>query len=260
MYRLYVDEVGHNQVKTMNKDSQKYLSLTGVAMRVSHARDVLEPALNIIKADLFDHDPDNPICFHRKEILGYKGPYQILRDEKVCERFDRKIMDVFQKTEYVVITALIDKPWMLRQKHWANKNAYNVLMEIMAEKYAQFLERQNSHGDIMPEGRNPKQNKELQVAFDEVMSDGTHYVSAARMKNRIKAKTLKFRTKQHNIAGLQLCDLLAHPSHIYVRAQMGHSVKLGPFSTQVVSVLCTQKYDRNPTYGKILGYGYKHLP
>ena len=116
MYRLYVDEVGHTQVKNLEKDSQKYLSLTGVAMQISHARDALEPALNRIKAEIFNQDPDFPMCFHRKEILGYKGSYQILRDEAVCKAFDDAIMNVFTETEYVVITALIDKPWMLRQE------------------------------------------------------------------------------------------------------------------------------------------------
>lgn len=260
MYRLYVDEVGHNQVKTLDHDRQRYLSLTGVAMQISHARDVLEPMLNLIKGRVFNHDPDNPICLHRKEILGLKGPYEILRDEEVKNDFNRSIMKVFNEVEYVVITALIDKPWMLRQEHWQNQNAYNILMEIIAEKYAQFLERVGGSGDIMPEGRDKKANRELQSAFDAVMNNGTHFVSAHRMSYRIRAKTLKFRTKQHNIAGLQLCDLLAHPSHIYVRAQMGHHVTLGPFSTRVVNILRTEKYDKSPHSGRVLGYGYKHLP
>jgi len=92
------------------------------------------------------------------------------------------------------------------------------------------------------------------------MNNGTHYVSAHRMKYRIRATKLKFRTKQDNIAGLQLCDLLAHPSHIYVRQQMNHAVTLGPFATKVIRILTDRKYDRNPHSGTIRGYGYKHLP
>lgn len=260
MYRLYVDEVGHNQVKNLNSDRQKFLSLTGVAIKVNHSRDVLEPAINRIKAEIFDHDPDSPICFHRKEIMGFKGPYEKLRDETLSENFDISILRLFSDTEYTVITALIDKPWMLRQRHWQNKDSYNILMEILAEKYAQFLERNNSYGDIMPEGRNKIANRQLQTAFDDVMNNGTHYVSAHRMKYRIRATKLKFRTKQDNIAGLQLCDLLAHPSHIYVRQQMNHAVTLGPFATKVIRILTDRKYDRNPHSGTIRGYGYKHLP
>lgn len=260
MYRLYVDEVGHNQVKNFDHDRQKYLSLTGVAIEISHARDFLEPALNRIKADIFNHDPDTPICFHRKEIMGYKGPYKILGDTKTCEIFDNSILKVFSKTNYVVITALIDKQWMLSQYHWRNKDAYNILMEILAEKYAQFLERIDNSGDIMPEGRDTKSNNNLQEAFSEVMQNGTKYISADRMNYRIRARKLKFRTKQHNIAGLQLCDLLAHPSHIHVREKMGHNVSLGPFATKVVKILMEQKYDRNPTLNKVQGYGYKHFP
>ena len=63
-----------------------------------------------------------------------------------------------------------------------------------------------------------------------------------------------------NCAGLQLCDLLAHPSHIYVRKQMGHDVALGPFSTLVSAILESSKYDRSPWNGKVKGYGFKHQP
>jgi len=130
VYRLYVDEVGHNQVKNLNSDRQKFLSLTGVAIKVNHSRDVLEPAINRIKAEIFDHDPDSPICFHRKEIMGFKGPYEKLRDETLSENFDISILRLFSDTEYTVITALIDKPWMLRQRHWQNKDSYNILMTL----------------------------------------------------------------------------------------------------------------------------------
>jgi len=260
MFRLYIDEVGHNQIKKLETDSQKFLSLTGVAIKIVHARDVLEPELNRIKARIFNQDPDMPICLHRKEIMGLKGPYQVLRDETISRAFNQSILKVFANTEYVIMTALIDKTWMLRQTHWANKNAYNVLMEIIVEKYAQFLERVDDSGDIMPEARDTKSNKELQLAFDAVMRNGSHYVSADRLNFRIRSTKLKFRTKQSNIAGLQLCDLIAHPSHIYVRSQMGHDVTPGPFARKVTRILCDAKYDRNPRYGTVRGYGYKHLP
>lgn len=89
MYRLYVDEVGHNQVKNFKKDCQIYLSLTGVAMNVSHARDVLEPNMNWIKAKVFSHDPDSPMVFHRKDIRGFKGLYEALRDEQKSNLYNR---------------------------------------------------------------------------------------------------------------------------------------------------------------------------
>jgi len=259
MYRLYVDEVGTDSLTHLEKDKHRFLSLTGVAMKVSHARDALEPNLNWIKSNVFEHDPDNPIVLHRKEILGLKGPYQILRNDDKKDLFNRAIIRLFASCDYHVITALIDKQWMVKQTHWAKSHPYHYLMEILVEKYVQFLERKRSIGDIMPESRQGK-DQLLQKAYDKVRAKGTDYVNHKRIAAWVRAKNLKFRKKRENIAGLQLCDLIAHPSHIYTRSLMGHQVSLGEFSQQVVDILEQEKYDRSPSSGKIKGYGIKHLP
>lgn len=89
MYRLYVDEVGHDALTGFDKDKQRYLSLTGVAIVIDHARDTLTPNMNWIKANVFQHDVDDPIILHRKEIMGLKGPFECLRDIDKRSLFDK---------------------------------------------------------------------------------------------------------------------------------------------------------------------------
>lgn len=50
MYRLYVDEVGTDDLTHLDDDNNRYLSLTGVAMKITVARDDLGPRLDAIKA------------------------------------------------------------------------------------------------------------------------------------------------------------------------------------------------------------------
>jgi hypothetical protein len=259
MYRLYVDEVGTDGLTNLEKDKHRYLSLTGVAMKIDYARDHLTPNLNWVKSTVFNHDPDDPLVFHRKDIMGYKGPYECLRVEEKAALFNKAMLRLYDVSEYVVITALIDKLWMLKQEHWERKHPYHYLMEVMVEKYTQFLERKSSIGDIMPESRQGK-DELLQSAFASVRENGTDFVEPTRISSTIRAKSLKFRTKRDNIAGLQLCDLIAHPSHMFVRHKMQHDVCLGPFSRQVSDILWLRKYDRSPYNGKIMGYGIKHMP
>jgi hypothetical protein len=57
MYRLYVDEVGTDNLVHLEKDKHRYLSLTGVALKIADARDHLAPTMNRIKARIFDHFP-----------------------------------------------------------------------------------------------------------------------------------------------------------------------------------------------------------
>jgi hypothetical protein len=259
MYRLYVDEVGTDGLTRVDKDQHRYLSLTGVAMPIASVTDDLTAKMNWIKHNVFDPDPDaSSIIFHRTEIVGLKGVFGLLTIDDKRKRFDRALLRMIDSTEFTVITALIDKVWMLRQTHWKNPHPYHYLMEILVEKYAQFLERKKSIGDIMPESRREK-DALLQAAYDEVRKSGTYYVPRPRMLRVLPGPKLKFRTKKENISGLQLCDLLAHPSHMNVRKMMGHAVTERGFRTQIIEILKEKKYDRSGS-GRILGYGVKHLP
>lgn len=109
MYRLYVDEVGTDDLTHVEKDDERYLSLTGVAMKIAHARDDLEPKLDWIKTNVFDHDPDSPLIFHRRKIAQRKQEFGILNDEVKRKLFDKAIMRIFESCDYRVITAFIDK-------------------------------------------------------------------------------------------------------------------------------------------------------
>ena len=260
MYRLYVDEVGTDDMINLDEDNHRYLSLTGVAMKVDHARDHLGPACDWVKTNVFSHDPDDPIIFHRSDICKKKKHFGALNNPIKSALFDRAILRIFEVTQYTVITAMVDKKALLLKEEWRNDHPYHFLMEILIEKYVQFLERKKSRGDVMPEGRQGKKDAALQRAFLEVCENGTFYVSRERIaKNLTTTKTLKFRYKRDNIAGQQLCDLIAHPSHMNIRKSQNHEVDLGPFARKVITILDHDKYDRS-YHGKISGYGWKYFP
>lgn len=228
-------------------------------MKITDARDDLTPKFNWIKANVFEHDPDDPLIFHRTDIVHRKRAFGVLNIEAKRDLFDRSIYRAMETTSFTVITALIDKLGMMNQPRWRNQHPYHYLMEILIEKYVQFLERQSDVGDVMPEGRKGKKDTALQEAFTRVLAKGSFYVSAARIQARVASPALKMRYKPNNIAGLQLCDLLAHPSHMHIRDRMGHNVELGVFCQKVRDLLVAQKYDRSNA-GTMLGYGYKWLP
>jgi hypothetical protein len=258
LFRLYLDEVGTDNLTHVDQDNHRFLSLSGVVLSKLNNRDLLVPKFNLLKANVFDHDPDEPLIFHRKDIAQLKGPYLILRDKLKKTEFDNFIINLFSELDFKIITVLIDKQWMLRQGHWNHQHPYHYLMEVMVEKYTQLLERFDSFGDIMPEARQGKPDKSLQTAFEEVRFYGTRYCDSDRICFRIPSKNLKFRKKKDNISGLQLCDLLAHPSHFNIRELEGHSVNVGPFARRIITILNENKYDRS-THGRIRGYGTKYF-
>ena len=254
MYRLYLDEVGTDDLTCLDVDNHRFLSLTGVAIDLAHIDDYLNPAIRDIKNNVFDCDPDEVIHLHRSDIVRRKKIFGQLNDNVKRNRFDQMLLELMRTAEYTVITVVIDKLDLTRRIHWENRHPYHYLLEIIVEKFVQFLERKNSKGDIMPEARRGKKDLALQSEFTRVWNDGTRYRGSDFIQQRLPGKQLKFRKKTDNISGLQLCDLIAHPSHMYVRQQQGHEVDLKNFSVQVRDILLQDKYDilrvlDHPTFG-----------
>ena len=67
----------------------------------------------------------------------------------------------------------------------------------------------------------------------------------------LTSKQLKVKPKANNIAGLQLADLIAHPSRNEILHEHGLLEKpLAPFATSIIQILQT-KYDQQ--HGRIYG-------
>lgn len=103
----------------------------------------------------------------------------------------------------------------------------------------------------MAESRGGKEDKRLKESFSRLWEKGTEYVTAEKFQNVFTSKELKVKPKTNNIAGLQLADLLAHPSRNEILAEQGlMDRKPGLFSQKVVEIL-QSKYDKQE--GSVFG-------
>jgi hypothetical protein len=64
-YRLYIDETGNPDLRASTNPNHRYLSLTGIAIRIEDAKTQLFPAFERIKTTYFGQTPGNPVVFHR---------------------------------------------------------------------------------------------------------------------------------------------------------------------------------------------------
>jgi Protein of unknown function (DUF3800) len=74
-YRIYVDEVGNSDLGSSDNPNHRFLCLTGVIIDLDYVRKSLFPQLEQLKARYFDYHPDEPIIFHRKELLNKKTSF-----------------------------------------------------------------------------------------------------------------------------------------------------------------------------------------
>jgi hypothetical protein len=79
-------------------------------------------------------------------------------------------------------------------------------------------------------------------------------------QKRLISRDIKFEPKQNNCAGIQLCDLIAHPSYRAMKFDKEGLAQPSDFGTQVVGILNRRRYARHPITGVIEGYGRKWLP
>jgi len=77
--------------------------------------------------------------------------------------------------------------------------------------------------------------------------------------NQLTSRQLKVKPKGNNIAGLQLADLIAHPSYRATLLRRNRQPLPANFGGQIADILEASKYNRRADV-EIEGWGRKWLP
>jgi pantoate kinase len=120
------------------------------------------------------------------------------------------------------------------------------------ERFVFFLNQHSAHGDVMAESRGGKEDLRLKGSFARMWSNGTEYVEPRQFQNALTSKELKVKQKMNNISGLQLADLVAHPSRDEIlKEQELLEKELGVFGKKVIRILQHKYYKHDGrTFGK----------
>jgi len=250
-YRMYIDEVGNPDLQSSDNPNHRFLSLTGVIISLDYVKDVLHPEMEALKVNYFGSHPDEPVVLHRKEILNAKYPFQALKDPKIRKDFDGELLNLLSQWEYTVITVCLDK-----KKHrdtyatW-RYDPYHYCLAILLERFNFWLNRREARGDIMAESRGGKEDRRLKDSFYRLWEQGTEYVAPDQFQKSFTSRRLKVKPKTANVSGLQLADIIAHPSRAEILDEnnlLGRP--LAPFAKMIIEIL-QQKYDQQG--GRIFG-------
>jgi hypothetical protein len=258
-YRLYVDEVGNAGMHARMLPNERYLSLTGVIIRLDHVRDAVAPEMERLKERYFDSHPDDPLVLHRKELVNKRPPFAALRDPTIEVAFNCDLLQLLKDLDYTVVTVTIDKlEHSQRYGKWA-AHPYHYCMEALLERYCHFLRHGPGVGDVMAESRGGGEDKALKQAFRELYDAGTSFVPPNVLQPQLTSRELKVEPKQANIAGLQLADVVAHPSFVASLARRYEQELSATFGGKIAKVLEKAKYRRRWD-GQIASWGRVWLP
>lgn len=258
-YRLYIDEVGNSDLGASNDLNHRYLSLTGIILELDYVQATVFPSIEDLKQRYFGSHPDDPIILHRKELVNKKPPFNSLQDPKIEQAFNGELMQLVDALDYIVLTVVIDKlEHQTRYQVW-RFDPYHYCLMILVERYVLWLDSKQACGDVMAESRGGKEDRRLKDSFERVYEKGTDYIQPDKLAACLTSRQLKVKPKSNNIAGLQLADLIAHPSFRATLARHNNESLPGNFGGQIAQILEKSKMYRSPS-GRINGWGRKWLP
>lgn len=256
---MYVDEVGNADLKASTDPNHRYLSLTGVVFSLDYVDRVVAPELEALKRRYFKAHVDEPLILHRKELVNRKYPFHSLRDPRVEAAFNADLLSLLERLRYRVITAVIDKLEHCRRYQSWEKHPYHYCQEVLVERYVSSMEAVGKVGDVLAESRNSKVDRDLREAYQSIYSGGTEWISGDVFQRRLTSRELKLKKKSDNVVGLQLADLLAHPSFKATLLRRRNEPLASDFGGRIAAILEAGKYRCSPT-GEIDGWGRKWLP
>lgn len=258
-YRMYVDEVGNSDLGASDDPNHRYLSLTGVVLSLDYIDQTVFPGLENMKLRYFGSHPDEPIILHRKELVNKKPPFDSLRDPATEQAFNHDLMRFLCDLDYTVFTVVIDKKEHREKYQVWRHDPYHYCLVVLLERYVLWLKRNHGIGDVMAESRGGKEDRRLKASYERVYDSGSGYVARQQFTTFLTSRQLKVKQKSNNIAGLQIADLIAHPSYRATLARREQAPLPANFGGKIAQILENGKYDRDPN-GVIDRWGRKWLP
>ena len=259
-YRLYIDESGDHTYYKLEDPAKRYLGLTGIFIEAEYYRTTFQPEMEKFKQEHFPHNPDEPIILHREKIVNRRGPFWRLRDPERERAFNEGFLQFIKEHEYRIITVVIDKKTHIERHGEAAYHPYHYCLTALLERYCGFLNFYNAQGDVLAESRGGTEDLKLKRAYQKLYIEGTWYRGSKFFQQALTSSESKVKPKSANIAGLQLSDLLAHPSKQEILIEERRIDEPRDNFGRKICLCIQAKYNQQVYEGRIRGYGKLFLP
>jgi len=240
---LFLDESGDHNLSVIDPQYPIFV-LGGVIMDKNYAEGRLTDALNSFKRDMFGR---TDIVLHTADITRNRNGFEALIDPAFRVRFYNRLNALMRAIDYSVVACAIRKDHHLSRYGVAALDPYLLSLDILVERFCFDIGKVSGGGLIVAEKRDSTLDRELELAWLNLKIQGTRYLQASDLEDRVFA--LNLRAKKDNIAGLQLADLVVSPIGRHVLG------KLDKEDWRIVE----SKFRCN-RQGKIEGFGLVVLP
>lgn len=192
-YFLFIDESGDHGLKTIDPNSPVFV-LCGVLIAFDDHAAFVEQ-MYALKNHFWR---SKEVIFHSRDIRKCEKEFSILLDLNVKKAFYDRLNAVVAGCRYTVISAAVNKDAYIK-RYGRSGNVYAIALSFIIERTVFFLDSQEKAESvqIIVEKRGKREDDDLLSHYNRVISLGTYYVNAQRIKNY--NMTMRFKAKKENI-------------------------------------------------------------
>ena len=155
---------------------------------------------------------------HEPMVRRGDGAFWFNGDRRRREKARESLAASLRPLDFTGIACVVDRQRYESTYGEAAMNAslprhlYLMALDFLMERVVMALDSQfgSAIGQVLAESRGPKEDAVFQAEFVRLFLDGTSYVSASWFRHQL-IPGIEFHSKEDNLTGLQLADLLARP-------------------------------------------------
>ena len=206
-YTLFIDECGDPNLVKFDKTFPLF-TLCGILVSDRKLK-WLEREVNNLKKELWQTED---VIFHSREIRNCSKQFVNLLQPDIKRRFYSRINEILtaENVYIIVCCCVLKEPFIERFN--TGEDVYGLSLKYLIERAIFYIDDCTDGKaalKIIVERRNPNQNQALLRYYNGVRVNGTKWITAERLVNRIKS--FNFVGKKDNVIGLQIADLIAYP-------------------------------------------------
>lgn len=207
-YMVFIDESGDALLDPIHPQFP-LLNLVCVLIRKNHYLDHLVPQLSAIKMHFFDR---TDVVLHESDMRQKQGPFSIFTDQQTHFRCVEALLSLLNKAPIHIIAACIDKS-RLKSRYTRPFHPYALAMRFCLERIQRFLQQRqqaNLRTQVIFESRGKRDDR---LALKQFTNIYQHQEPIGRYRPNYATFPMEplFISKQANVAGLQISDLVAGP-------------------------------------------------
>lgn len=213
---LFLDESGDHSLSVVDPQYPVFV-LGGIIVDQAYAEGEMDERVRRFKLELFGRDD---LILNTADIARNRNGFERMIEPEFRERFYGELNRLMRELDYTVVACVIRKDAHLARYGEAALDPYMLSLGVLVERFCFEVGNVAEGGLIVAERRGPTLDRQLELAWLSLTTQGTRYLQARTIKRRIVG--MRASHKRENVSGLQLADLVVSPVGRYVLGKAAH--------------------------------------